>query len=229
MLLTGVGIGALTCAILVANNLRDIAGDAAVGKRTLATRLGDPRTRMLYLGLVLLGTAMIVVVAALTSWWALLGLVGLFMIIPAVRTVLTGGQGLALVGVLKITGLAELVTAVLLAAGLLIGADGQLRRNAVSNVTFETVTVPTQLRRHSERFGRIRSKPTELEVAIERERAGQSDDGRAAGPGHPPDRTPADRPPLPGRSRAARSGSRAGSRPDASRDAQPGGRRPPPR
>ena len=52
VLLTGVGIGALTCAILVANNLRDIAGDAAVGKRTLATRLGDPRTRLLYLVLV---------------------------------------------------------------------------------------------------------------------------------------------------------------------------------
>ena len=121
VLLTSVGIGALTCAILVANNLRDIAGDAAVGKRTLATRLGDPRTRTLYLGLVLLGTAMIVVVAALTSWWALLGLAGLFMIIPAARTVLTGGQGLALVGVLKITSTAELVAAVLLAAGLLIG------------------------------------------------------------------------------------------------------------
>ena len=121
VLLAGVGIGALACAILVANNLRDIDGDAAVGKRTLAVRLGDPRTRTLYLVLVLLGAAMIVVVAALTSWWALLGLAGLFMIIPAARTVLAGGQGLALVGVLKITGTAELVAAVLLAAGLLIG------------------------------------------------------------------------------------------------------------
>ena len=43
------------------------------------------------------------------------------MIIPAARTVLTGGQGLALVGVLKITSTAELVAAILLAAGLLIG------------------------------------------------------------------------------------------------------------
>jgi 1,4-dihydroxy-2-naphthoate octaprenyltransferase len=39
-LLTGVWVGALACAILVANNLRDIRGDAQVGKRTLATRLG---------------------------------------------------------------------------------------------------------------------------------------------------------------------------------------------
>ena len=43
-----VGIGALACAILVANNLRDIPGDAASGKRTLAVRLGDRATRVLY-------------------------------------------------------------------------------------------------------------------------------------------------------------------------------------
>ena len=59
VLLTSVGIGALTCAILVANNLRDIAGDAAVGKRTLATRWATARTRALYLGLVLTGALMI--------------------------------------------------------------------------------------------------------------------------------------------------------------------------
>src|SRR6478752_4906357 len=32
----GVGVGALACAILVANNLRDIPSDTVVGKRTLA-------------------------------------------------------------------------------------------------------------------------------------------------------------------------------------------------
>src|SRR3954449_2499845 len=49
-----VGVGFLTCAILVANNLRDITGDAAVGKRTLAVVLGDTDTRRLYAALVLL-------------------------------------------------------------------------------------------------------------------------------------------------------------------------------
>jgi len=48
-----VGIGALACAILVANNLRDLRGDAAVGKRTLATRLGDRGTRWFFAALVL--------------------------------------------------------------------------------------------------------------------------------------------------------------------------------
>ena len=44
--LAGVGCGALACAILVANNLRDLETDRVVGKRTLAVRLGDQRTRL---------------------------------------------------------------------------------------------------------------------------------------------------------------------------------------
>jgi len=121
-LLTGVGIGALACAILVANNLRDIAGDTRAGKRTLATRLGPRGTRVLYAGLAGLAAAALVGVAALTSVWALLGLVGLLLLVPALRTVLSGGQGAALVGVLKTTGLAELAYAVALAAGLVLGS-----------------------------------------------------------------------------------------------------------
>jgi 1,4-dihydroxy-2-naphthoate polyprenyltransferase len=119
-LLAGVAIGALACAILVANNLRDITGDARVGKRTLATRLGAPRTRGLYAALLGLAAAMIVAVAALTSPWALLGLAGLPVLVPALRTVLSGAEGAALIAVLKTTGLAELLTAAGLALGLLL-------------------------------------------------------------------------------------------------------------
>ena len=119
-LLTGVWVGALACAILVANNLRDIGGDAQVGKRTLATRLGDPGTRALYVILVVLSAVMIILVAYLTSWWALLGLAGLLLIIPAVRVVVSGGRGPTLIGVLKATSLAELVCAIGFAAGLLL-------------------------------------------------------------------------------------------------------------
>jgi 1,4-dihydroxy-2-naphthoate polyprenyltransferase len=118
--LTGVWVGALACAILVANNLRDIRGDTQVGKRTLATRLGDARTRSLYLILLSLSALLIIIVALLTSWWALLGLGGFVLIIPAVRTVVSGGTGAALIVVLKATGLAELTTAVGFAAGLIL-------------------------------------------------------------------------------------------------------------
>jgi 1,4-dihydroxy-2-naphthoate octaprenyltransferase len=121
-LLTGVWVGALACAILVTNNLRDIRGDAQVGKRTLATRLGDAGTRVLYVILIALSALLIIIVALVTTWWALLGLAGLLLIIPAVRVVLSGGTGPALIGVLKATGLAELVTAVGFAAGLALAA-----------------------------------------------------------------------------------------------------------
>jgi 1,4-dihydroxy-2-naphthoate polyprenyltransferase len=121
-LLTGVWVGALACAILVTNNLRDIRGDAQVGKRTLATRLGDAGTRVLYVILIAISALLIIIASLLTSWWALLGLAGLLLIIPAVRVVLSGGTGPALIGVLKATSLAELVTAVAFAAGLALAA-----------------------------------------------------------------------------------------------------------
>jgi 1,4-dihydroxy-2-naphthoate polyprenyltransferase len=119
-LLTGVWVGALACAILVANNLRDIRGDAQVGKRTLATRLGEARTRVLYLILVLGSAFTIIIVAYLTTWWAILGLAGLVLIISALRIVLSGGRGPTLIGVLKATSLAELVCAIGFAAGLVL-------------------------------------------------------------------------------------------------------------
>ena len=63
-LCAAVGIGALACAILVVNNLRDIPTDTLAGKRTLAVVLGDERTRYLYAFLV--GAAAVAVVAAST-------------------------------------------------------------------------------------------------------------------------------------------------------------------
>ena len=44
-LYAAVGVGALACAILVVNNLRDIPTDTLAGKRTLAVVLGADRTR----------------------------------------------------------------------------------------------------------------------------------------------------------------------------------------
>jgi 1,4-dihydroxy-2-naphthoate octaprenyltransferase len=41
-------MGLLAVGVLVANNLRDIPTDTAVGKRTLAVRIGDQATRALY-------------------------------------------------------------------------------------------------------------------------------------------------------------------------------------
>jgi 1,4-dihydroxy-2-naphthoate polyprenyltransferase len=115
------GVGALACAILVANNLRDIPTDREAGKRTLAVRLGDGPTRQLYSGLVLAAIAAALAVAVLTTWWALLALAYASAAAPAARAVLGGVGGPALVPVLQQTGLAELVLGAGLFVGLLVG------------------------------------------------------------------------------------------------------------
>jgi 1,4-dihydroxy-2-naphthoate octaprenyltransferase len=117
-----VGVGALACAILVANNLRDIPSDTEAGKRTLAVKLGAERTRALYALLVLAASAAVVAVAVATTWWALAGLGFLTAAAPAVRTVGRGATGPDLVPVLQQTGLAELVWAVLVSAALVLAA-----------------------------------------------------------------------------------------------------------
>jgi len=117
-LYAGVGVGALACAILVANNLRDIPTDTLAGKRTLAVRLGDERTRALYLLLVLGAAAAVVAVAVATTWWTLIGLAFLALAGPATRTVMGTASGPELVPVLQQTGLAELLWATLVGAAL---------------------------------------------------------------------------------------------------------------
>ena len=120
-LVAGAGVGALACAILVANNLRDIPTDTAAGKITLAVRLGDRRTRAFYAALVLLSAGALVGVAVLATPWALLGLPFLAFAAPACRTVLGGAVGRGLIPVLQQTGLAELVWAVGCGVGLAAG------------------------------------------------------------------------------------------------------------
>jgi 1,4-dihydroxy-2-naphthoate octaprenyltransferase len=116
-----VAIGALACAILVANNLRDLTGDRAVGKRTLATRLGDRGTRLFYLFLILAAAGAVIAVAATSTWWALLGLLMVPLLARPAADVLRGASGRSLIRVLKLTGLGELACAVGLTSGLMVG------------------------------------------------------------------------------------------------------------
>ncbi|MDQ4007661.1 MAG: 1,4-dihydroxy-2-naphthoate polyprenyltransferase [Actinomycetota bacterium] len=118
--LGGVGVGALACAILVANNLRDIPSDREVGKRTLAVLLGDAGSRTLFAGLVLLAYAASVVVAVAATPWALLALASVPFAARALGPVRAGATGARLVGVLRDTGVAELAYAVGLTTGLVL-------------------------------------------------------------------------------------------------------------
>lgn len=114
-------MGALSCAVLVCNNLRDIPSDRLSGKRTLETMLGDRYSRWFYVLVVVIAVAAVVLTAAGTTWWALLGLSALVFLVPATRHIITGGTGFALVRTLKLTGFAELAAGIGLFVGCLIG------------------------------------------------------------------------------------------------------------
>ena len=116
-----IGVGALTCAVLVANNLRDIPTDAAAGKRTLAVRMGDRATRVGYVALIVSAFAIIPPIAlpgglGLTFAW--LGIVSAPLGIRPLRRVIGGVAGRDLVPVLQGTGVLVLAYGVLLGLGL---------------------------------------------------------------------------------------------------------------
>ncbi|MDQ3469996.1 MAG: 1,4-dihydroxy-2-naphthoate polyprenyltransferase, partial [Actinomycetota bacterium] len=88
----GAAAGALACALLVVNNLRDIPSDTVAGKRTLAVRLGDGRTRWLYVGLLVVAFA----VTAVAATWrppVLIAVPAAALAVAPVRTVRSGARG----------------------------------------------------------------------------------------------------------------------------------------
>jgi 1,4-dihydroxy-2-naphthoate polyprenyltransferase len=115
-----VGTGALSSAVLVANNLRDIPTDAESGKITLAVRLGDARTRLLYQALLAL-TFVLTLVLILATPWCAVGLVAAPLAVRAARPVRTGRGGRELIPVLRDTGLTMLVWSITVALALAFG------------------------------------------------------------------------------------------------------------
>jgi 1,4-dihydroxy-2-naphthoate octaprenyltransferase len=115
-----VATGALSSAVLVANNLRDIPTDKESGKITLAVRLGDARTRRLYQVLVALAFVLTLVLMLATPWCAV-GFVAAPLAVRAARPVRGGLGGKDLIPVLRDTGLTMLVWSVAVALALAFG------------------------------------------------------------------------------------------------------------
>ncbi|WP_313406816.1 1,4-dihydroxy-2-naphthoate polyprenyltransferase [Aeromicrobium sp.] len=115
-----IGVGSLACAILVANNLRDIPTDSVTGKRTLAVVMGDARTRLLYVVLMVVAFVLVVAWCVTQTPWAVLALIGLPPALRATAVVRGGGAGPQLIPVLKDTGVAELLYAIGLTAAFVI-------------------------------------------------------------------------------------------------------------
>ena len=112
--------GFLACALLVVNNLRDIPTDRAAGKRTLAVRFGDKRTRLLYLGCLAAAAVLIIVIAEGYRTWAGLALAGFAVAGAPIRIVRRGATGRELIAVLA--GTARIATGRRVAAGARLGA-----------------------------------------------------------------------------------------------------------
>ena len=113
-------VGALATALLVVNNLRDIPTDTASGKRTLAVRLGDQDTRMLYLVLLTAVPIGAAILLAVVRPLAPLAILGIALGLPGARAVRQGARGRDLVPVLVRTGQVQLAYGLLLAAGLAV-------------------------------------------------------------------------------------------------------------
>lgn len=117
ILVISIPMGALACAILAINNLRDRAQDEIVGKKTLAVRLGDKGARRLYIALLFsahlfalltLKPAILLTLLAAPLTWNL------------ARGVTSGAVGAELIPYLAKTGKLQLVFALLFALGLVI-------------------------------------------------------------------------------------------------------------
>jgi 1,4-dihydroxy-2-naphthoate octaprenyltransferase len=113
--IVSIPMGALSCAILAINNLRDRPKDALVGKLTVAVRIGDRNARLMYVAL--LALAHLAAIATLIPT-ALLTVLALPMSIAISRLVLSGISGKDLIPVLGRTGKLQMVFSILLAIGL---------------------------------------------------------------------------------------------------------------
>ena len=118
-LLLALGVGGMSAAVNLANNIRDIPSDSQTGKITLAVRLGDARSRLLFTVLLTL-PVLYTILIAFGSWAALVALVYIPFALKSVRTVNRGAKGKELIPVLGLTGRAMLIWAVLSALAVAV-------------------------------------------------------------------------------------------------------------
>lgn len=104
--------GAVSCALLAVNNIRDIEGDTKVGKRTFAVRLGDTLARRFYMFLIFLS---IVTAFSVT-------ILSVLAIFPAMRLLnqIQFKKGKELIEVLGATGKFQLILGALISIGSMV-------------------------------------------------------------------------------------------------------------
>lgn len=115
--IVAIPMGAISCAILTVNNIRDLAKDQVAGKRTVAVRIGDQRARRTYVALLILAH-----IAAVSTFIpaTLLTLLAAPLTYSVSKIVLSQATGAALIPVLSKTGKLQLLFAALFATALAI-------------------------------------------------------------------------------------------------------------
>jgi len=119
IVLLSIPIGSLSCAILVINNLRDRPLDEIAGKKTLAVKLGDQKTRYFY-GFLLIITQLSVLMAISINRKIAIVMICLPLVYKVLMRVLRGGKGEELIAVLGETAKVQLITAVLISFAFFI-------------------------------------------------------------------------------------------------------------
>ncbi|WP_028265339.1 1,4-dihydroxy-2-naphthoate polyprenyltransferase [Arthrobacter sp. MA-N2] len=114
-----IGTGLIACALLMANNVRDIPTDMVAGKRTLAVRLGDRHARESYVLMLAVAILLVVVLAPTRPWMLIVLLLIPACLMPAWLMV-NGRKRKSLIPVLKQTGLINLGYSVLFSLGLIL-------------------------------------------------------------------------------------------------------------
>ena len=125
-------MGLFSCALLMANNVRDIPTDREVGKLTMAVRLGEVWSRRVYAIEMMLALLLTVAIIPHNPWFLLV-----FILFGPVShscfVVLSGNTGKALIPVLKQAGLVALAYAVLVALAVYLESFNLF---AVENIPF---------------------------------------------------------------------------------------------
>lgn len=122
LLLAGIAPGALSCAILAVNNLRDIDTDKKAGKKTLAVRFGANFAKCEYIACIMLAMLTPFIVFFLThdhQGIVVASLVGFFSI-PLIITVCTSNDGAVLNGILAKTGKLLIIYSMLYSMGWML-------------------------------------------------------------------------------------------------------------
>ncbi|MEN9758238.1 MAG: hypothetical protein RL270_190 [Actinomycetota bacterium] len=117
--LLSIPVGCLSCAILVLNNLRDLPKDKMVSKNTLAVLLGDKKTRIFYVTLLVI-SQLLSVISSIIDIKLLATLICIPLTFNLSKRILSGVSGVELISVLARTASLQLLLSIITAGALFI-------------------------------------------------------------------------------------------------------------